>query len=116
MAKKATEHEKILRIHEVYKLLIKGASRYRVVQYVTKKWEVCDKTADTYLAEARKLLARDLEIERPKWLEQAIAEMQDWKWQELNPDDRDQNVTTANRLAALQFLKAQASLLQFEIK
>jgi phage/plasmid-associated DNA primase len=116
MAKKATEHEKILRIHEVYKLLIKGASRYRVVQYVTKKWEVCDKTADTYLAEARKLLARDLEIERPKWLEQAIAEMQDWKWQELNPDDRDENVTTANRLAALQFLKAQASLLQFEIK
>jgi hypothetical protein len=116
MAKKATEHEKILRIHEVYKLLIKGASRYRVVQYVTKKWEVCDKTADTYLAEARKLLARDLEIERPKWLEQAVAEMQDWKWQELNPDDRDENVTTANRLAALQFLKAQASLLQFEIK
>ena len=116
MAKKATEHEKILRIHEVYKLLIKGASRYRVVQYVTKKWEVCDKTADIYLAEARKLLARDLEIERPKWLEQAVAEMQDWKWQELNPDDRDENVTTANRLAALQFLKAQASLLQFEIK
>jgi hypothetical protein len=116
MAKKATEHEKILRIHEVYKLLIKGASRYRVVQYVTKKWEVCDKTADTYLAEARKLLARDLEIERPKWLEQAIAEMQDWKWQELNPGDRDENVTTSNRLAALQFLKAQASLLQFEIK
>ena len=116
MAKKATEHEKILRIHEVYKLLIKGASRYRVVQYVTKKWEVCDKTADTYLAEARKLLARDLEIERPKWLEQAIAEMQDWKWQELNPDDRDENVTTTNRLAALQFLKAQASLLQFEVK
>jgi hypothetical protein len=116
MAKKATEHEKILRIHEVYKLLIKGASRYRVVQYVTKKWEVCDKTADTYLAEARKLLARDLEIERPKWLEQAVAEMQDWKWQELNPDDRDENVTTANRLAALQFLKAQASLLQFEVK
>ena len=116
MAKKATEHEKILRIHEVYKLLIKGASRYRVVQYVTKKWEVCDKTADTYLAEARKLLARDLEIERPKWLEQAIAEMQDWKWQELNPNDRNENVTTANRLAALQFLKAQASLLQFEVK
>tara|TARA_R110000822_G_scaffold199700_1_gene337376 strand:- start:471 stop:821 length:351 start_codon:yes stop_codon:yes gene_type:complete len=115
MAKKATEHEKILRIHEVYKLLIKGASRYRVVQYVTKKWEVCDKTADTYLAEARKLLARDLEIERPKWLEQAIAEMQDWKWQELNPDDRDENVTTANRLAALQFLKAQASLLKFDM-
>jgi hypothetical protein len=116
VARKCTEHEKILRVHEIYKLLIKGASRYRVVQYATKKWQVCDKTADTYLAEARKLLARDLEIERPKWLEQSIAEIQDWKWQELNPDDRDENVTTTNRLAALQFLKAQASLLQFEIK
>lgn len=116
MAKKATEHEKLLRIHDVYKLLIKGASRYRVVQYATKKWQVCDKTADTYLAEARKLLARDLEIARPKWLEQSLSELQEMRWQELNPEDRDEGVTTTNRLAALQFLKAQASLLQFEMK
>jgi hypothetical protein len=49
-------------------------------------------------------------------LEQSVAELQDWRWQELNPEDRDEDVTTTNRLAALQFLKAQASLLQFEMK
>lgn len=115
MAIRTSEHEKLERIHEVYRLLVKGASRFRVVQYASKKWGVSDRTADSYLAEARKLLDRDLEVARPEWLAQALAEMQDWMWQELNPDDRDDRVTTQNRLAALQYLKAQASLLKFEM-
>lgn len=115
MARKGTEHEKILRVHEIYRLLIKGASRYRILRHATEKWKVSERTGETYLAEARQLLARDLEIERPKWLEQSVAELQDMRWQELNPEDRDEGVTTTNRLAALQFLKAQASLLRFEM-
>lgn len=115
MAVKTSEHEKIQRIHEVYRLLVKGASRFRIVQHASKKWGVSDRTADNYLAEARKLLDRDLEHARPEWLAQALAEMQDWMWQELNPDDRDDGVSTQNRLAALQYLKAQASLLKFEM-
>lgn len=115
MAIKTSEHEKLERIHEVYRLLVKGASRFRVLQYASKNWGVSDRTADSYLAEARKLLDRDLEVARPEWLAQAVAEMQDWMWQELNPDDRDDRVTTQNRLAALQYLKAQASLLKFEM-
>lgn len=115
MAIKTSEHEKLERIHEVYRLLVKGASRFRVLQYASKNWGVSNRTADSYLAEARKLLDRDLEIARPEWLAQAVAEMQDWMWQELNPDDRDDRVTTQNRLAALQYLKAQASLLKFEM-
>lgn len=115
MTKKSTEHEKIQRVHEVYRLLVKGASRHRVIQYAAKNWQVCTRTADGYLAEARRLLDRDLEHARPEWLTQALAEIQEWKWQELNPDDRDERVTTQNRLAALQYLKAQASLLKFEM-
>lgn len=115
MAIKTSEHEKLERIHEVYRLLVKGASRFRVLQYASKNWGVSNRTADSYLAEARKLLDRDLEVARPEWLAQAVAEMQDWMWQELNPDDRDDRVTTQNRLAALQYLKAQASLLKFEM-
>ena len=115
MASKTSEHEKLQRVHEIYRLLIKGASRFRVIQYSSEKWDVSSRTADNYLEEARQLLERDLEIERPKWLAQALAEMQEWKWQELNPDDRDDRVTTQNRLAALQYLKAQASLLRFEM-
>jgi hypothetical protein len=76
MAKKGTEHEKILRVHEIYRLLVKGASRYRILRHATEKWQVSERTGETYLAEARQLLTRDLEIERPKWLEQSIAEMQ----------------------------------------
>jgi hypothetical protein len=115
MAAKTSEHEKIQRIHEVYRLLVKGASRFRIIQHASEKWDVSERTADSYLSQARKLLDRDLEHARPEWLAQALAEMQEWMWQELNPDDRDDRVSTQNRLAALQYLKAQASLLKFEM-
>lgn len=115
MAAKATEHEKITRVHEVYCLLVRGATRYRVLQYASKKWNVSDRTADQYMAEARKLLDKDLEVERPQWLTQFVSELQEWKWQELNPEDRDEGVTTANRLAALQYMRFQASILKFEM-
>jgi hypothetical protein len=115
MAVKTTEHERIRRVHEVYRLMVKGASRFRILQVASEKWDVSVRTADSYIADARKLLHKDLDVARPDWLAQSLAEIQDWKWQELNPDDRDERVTTSNRLAALQFLKAQAALLQFEI-
>jgi hypothetical protein len=50
MAKKATEHEKILRVHEIYRLLVKGASRYRILRHATEKWQVSERTGETYLA------------------------------------------------------------------
>jgi hypothetical protein len=77
MAKKATEHEKILRVHEIYRLLVKGASRYRILRHATEKWQVSERTGETYLAEARQLLTRDLEIERPKWLLRGLWRRQD---------------------------------------
>ena len=115
MATRTAEHEKITRVHEVYRLLIKGATRYRILRFASEKWGVSSRTAETYLAEARELLEKDLEVERPQWLTQWISEVQEWKWQELNPEDRDPDVTTANRLAALQFMRFQASILKFEM-
>jgi hypothetical protein len=115
MAVKTSEHERIQRVHEIYRLLVRGASRFRVIQYASEKWSVSERTADNYLADARRLLDRELEQARPEWLTQSLCEIQEWKWQELNPDDRDERVTTQNRLAALQFLRAQASLLKFEM-
>jgi hypothetical protein len=115
MAMKTSEHERIQRVHEVYRLLVKGASRFRVIRHASEKWDVSERTADNYLFEARKLLNKDLDLARPEWLTQALAEIQEWKWQELNPEERDDRVTTQNRLAALQYLKAQASLLKYEM-
>lgn len=115
MSTKPTEHEKIQRVHEVYQLLIRGATRHRIVQYCSTKWGVTPRCADNYTAEARALLEKDLEVERPQWLSQWIGELQEWKWQELNPGDRDEGVTTAHRMAALQYMKFQASILKFEM-
>jgi hypothetical protein len=112
---KIAEHERIQRIHDVYRLMIRGATRYRIIRFCSEKWGVGERCAENYLAEARVLLDKDLEVERQQWLSQWISEIQEWKWQELNPDERDEGVTTANRMAALQYMKFQASILKFEM-
>jgi len=111
---KASEHEMLIRIHEVYGLLVRGASRYRVTQYAAKKWGVCNRQADVYIAEARKLLLRDAEIQRPEWLATNIGTLQEMIHDELTPDSKG-IVSTNSRLAALQFIRTQAQLLQFKL-
>ena len=113
---KASEHEVLTRVHEVYSLLIRGASRYRVVQHAAKTWGVSDRQADTYIAEARKLLLRDAEQQRPEWLATTLGTLQEMIQAELNgPNGDGTGVNTNNRLAALQFLRTQAQLLQFKL-
>ena len=57
-----TEH----RIKAVYKLLSEGKSRGQVLQFVTEKWGVSERTVDMYMARAREKLLQDCEMERPK--------------------------------------------------
>jgi hypothetical protein len=113
---KASEHEVLIRVHEVYSLLVRGASRYRVVHHASRKWGVSDRQADTYIAEARKLLMRDAEIQRPEWLATSLAILQEQIQAELSgPNGDGTGVNTNNRLAALQFIRTQAQLLQFKL-
>ena len=113
---KASEHEMLIRIHEVYGLLVRGASRCRVTQYAAKKWGVGDRQADVYIAEARKLLLRDAEIQRPEWLATSLGTLQEMIQAELSgPSGDGTGVNTNNRLAAHQFLRTQAQLLQFKL-
>jgi hypothetical protein len=113
---KASEHEILTRVHEVYCLLVRGASRYRVVRHVSEKYGVGERQAEDYLAEARKLLIRDAEQQRPEWLATALGTLQEQIQAELSgPNGDGTGVTTGNRLAAHQFLRTQAQLLQFKL-
>ena len=113
---KASEHEILTRVHDVYGLLVRGASRYRICQYAAREWGVSDRQADRYIAEARQLLLRDAEHQRPEWLATSLGTLQEMIQAELSgPGGDGTGVNTNNRLAALQFLRTQAQLLQFKL-
>jgi hypothetical protein len=111
---KASEHEVLTRVHEVYCLLVRGASRYRVCLYAAEKWGVGERQAERYITEARQLLLRDAEQQRPEWLATTLGTLQEQIHAELTPN-ADGVINTNSRLAALQFIRTQAQLLQFKL-
>jgi len=48
--------EKESRVLEVVRMKIHGARRFDIIQHGTKKWKVCVRTIDEYIAEAVKVL------------------------------------------------------------
>jgi hypothetical protein len=79
MARKSTKDEIQNRVNEVYGLLLRAWNHNQIVQYGSEKWGVSERQVRDYLAEARKLMALDAELERPQWLEAALARLQDYE-------------------------------------
>lgn len=50
---KPTKAEIERRISTVYQLMIDGLDRSRILQYVSEKWRVTERTTDSYIAAAR---------------------------------------------------------------
>ena len=72
MAKKSTIAEMKLRVSEVYGLLTRGYSRAQILQHAADAWNCSDRTADTYIARARKVLEADCDLSRPAYLAEAL--------------------------------------------
>ena len=106
MARKSTKDEIQNRVNEVYGLLLRAWNHNQIVQYGSEKWGVSERQVRDYLAEARKLMALDAELERPQWLEAAVARLQEY---ERRASDKEQLGT------ALMALEKQARLLRFEM-
>jgi hypothetical protein len=65
MATKTTKSEIEIRVSQIYKLLVIGTSRPAIIQYASKKWgELSDRSVDSYIASARKLMMQNLEHDR----------------------------------------------------
>jgi hypothetical protein len=79
MARKSTKDEIQNRVNEVYGLLLRAWNHNQIVQYGSEKWGISERQVRDYLAEARKLMALDAELERPQWLEAALARLQDYE-------------------------------------
>ena len=73
--KKPTIAEKTRRVREVYNLLASAASRHDIIQYASKNWDVGDRTADSYIQEARVLIEEDCAMSRPAFLAECLARL-----------------------------------------
>lgn len=106
MGRKSTNVEIDERINTVYDLLLRAHSRTQIVRYCAEKWKVGERQAENYIARARQLQQLDAAIERPEWLQAAIARLQDY----------EREAREAGRLGtAIQALEKQAKLLRFDM-
>lgn len=74
---KPTQAQKIRRVNEVRKMLVSGFSRGEIVQKLTKKWNVIDRTIDNYIQDAKEELKPLIAAEKDNQLGIAIARMTD---------------------------------------
>jgi hypothetical protein len=109
---KATEHEKILRVHEVYKMLVGCWSTADILEYAGNKWGLEKSQAYNYIAEAREKLKTNCAINESEWIAQKMATLEQMARDELSPNEETGTVGTNSRLAALQFIRTQAQFIK----
>ena len=105
-AKKSTIPEMDARINCVYDSLLKGLSKTQIVRHAADEWGISERQTETYIQRARDLQRLDAELERPAWLAQAVA-----KLQELERRASE----NGNYFAAMRAIELQAKLLRFEM-
>ena len=73
VGKKSTKSEVEFRVQAVYGLLVDGKSHTDICLYAAETWDVSDRQATRYIADARKLLENDCQITREALLAEALA-------------------------------------------
>ena len=73
VSKKPTKNEKLIRVDTVYGMLCDGKSRTDVLRNCAELWDVGERTADNYIAEARVKLEQDCKITREAFMAEALA-------------------------------------------
>ena len=76
-SQKPTKNEKLLRVDSVYQMLCNGTSRYNIIRQCSELWEVGERTADNYIAEARVKLEHDCQMTREAFMAEAMASYRD---------------------------------------
>lgn len=74
MTAKTTKAEAEQRVNQIYKLILVGTSRRAILQYASENWgKISDRSVDSYIATARKLMIADLHDDRGLALAQEIC-------------------------------------------
>ena len=108
---KATEHEKILRVHEVYQLLVRSWPTADIVEHAGQKWGVGRGQTYNYIAEARERLRANCDVKEADWIAQKLTTLERMTKDELQAA-ADAESGTNCRMAALQMIRTQAQLIK----
>ena len=73
MGKKTSRSEKEFRVATIYGMLCDGKSRTSILQLASETWDVSNRTADSYIQEARVRLEQDCKITREAFMAEALA-------------------------------------------
>lgn len=77
------------RVNRVFELLLRGMSRRTLLQYVAEKtdWEVAERTIDSYIAEATRLMVELGKTKREEELGRAIGRLNQLYYQASEGQD-----------------------------
>jgi hypothetical protein len=73
----ATEAEVSIRVGNTLELLLRGTARARIVAITTNNYNVCEKTADTYIAKAKEIIKENTSATKDELIALAAARYQD---------------------------------------
>ena len=99
VGKRSTKSEKEFRVSTVYGLLCDGLSRTQICHFAADNWEVSERNADRYIAEARERIAHDCSMSRQAFLAEAISRLRNYE-QQASKRGQLQVATNSVRLQA----------------
>ena len=99
VAKKSTMAEKSFRVNTVYGLICDGASRQDILRFCSENWEIGERMAEKYTAEARQMIDHDCQLSRQQFLAETIASLRQVR-QSAGRRGQHQVVVNAIRLQA----------------
>lgn len=101
--KKANQATKQERLNTVYNMLVSGATRYQILQYVSQKteWKITPRMVDNYIQEANAMLAQEAEFLRPREMGRAVARMNFIFQASLKVQDYQRAIAAARELNQL---------------
>jgi uncharacterized protein YpmB len=73
----ATDAEISIRVGNTLELLLRGYSRARIVAITTNNYNVCEKTADTYISKAKEIIKENTSATKDEMIALAAARYQD---------------------------------------
>jgi hypothetical protein len=108
---KATEHEKILRVHDVYQKLVASWPTADILDYAEQKWGIGRTATYAYITEARERLKANCDVKEADWIAQKLTTLERMTKDELQAA-ADAESGTNSRMAALQMIRTQAQLIK----
>ena len=99
VAKKSTNAEKAFRVSTVYGLLCDGASRADIVRFAAENWDIKERMAENYIADARVQIEHDCQLSRQQFLAETLAGLRQVR-QSAGRRGQHQVVVNAIRLQA----------------